>query len=222
MMRWNCHISTGSRSAAAFSRVVPTPITEVRGIRSSWLFLILEGVANGDRSLWSEHDQGLLVFFRKLFGALLFRKVDVTDRFAEVADGRSEEGLHRRMVLREADRVGVLGEIRESQRPFNLAQVAKDSQALGRFSQKLALFRRNTGGNELSNTPGVVEHPDRAILGIGQRTGSVYDLLKHGVEVPTLGYAAADLAHHGEPLPQPVDLSHFRIVPAHVAASRTV
>lgn len=35
------------------------------------------------------------------------------------------------MVLREADRVGVLGEIRESQRPFNLVQVAKDPQSHG-------------------------------------------------------------------------------------------
>ena len=50
--------------------------------------------------------------------------------------------------------------------------------------------------------PGVVEGHQRAIAGLGQRTGAVYDPLQNGVDVEAPADAKAGLAQPGEAVPE--------------------
>ena len=117
-------------------------------------------------------------------------------------DRGPQEGLHRRVALRKADRSGVAGDIRQSQRPLDLVQVLEEPQSLGQVPKPRALFGGDAGGDEGLYAPGVVEGHQRAIAGPGQRTGAVYDPLQNGVEVEAPADAKAGLAEPGEALPQ--------------------
>lgn len=67
---------------------------------------------------------------------------------------------------------------------------------MGRFSPKLALFRSNTGGNEPSNTPGVVEHADRArSLSISRISGSAPPMLPHLARCDGVGFVCPESYH---------------------------
>ena len=117
-------------------------------------------------------------------------------------DRGPQEGLHRWVALGEADRPGVAGDIRQSQRSLDLVQVLEEPQALGQVPEQRAFFGGDAGGDEGLYAPGVVEGHQRAIAGPGQRTGAVYDPLQDGAEVEAPADAKAGLAQPGEALAQ--------------------
>ena len=117
-------------------------------------------------------------------------------------DRGPQEGLHRWVALGKADRSGVAGDIRQSQRSLDLVQVLEEPQALGQVPESRALFGGDAGGNEGLYAPGVIEGHQRAIAGPGQRTGAVYDPLQHGIVVEIFGDAKAGFAQPGEAIPQ--------------------
>ena len=142
------------------------------------------------------------VIRRKLPAALLLGQVDVAEALALMKDRGPQEGSHRRVALRKADRPGVAGDIRQSQRSLDLVQVLEEPQALGQVPERLAFFGGDAGGDEGLYAPGVVKGHQRAIAGPGQRTGAVYDPLQNGVEVEAPADAKAGLAQPGEAVPQ--------------------
>ena len=75
------------------------------------------GVLDGDGGLGRQHLRELLVLLGERPSAGLLRQVEVPVRHAAEEDWHSEEGLHRRMIGREPDRVGVLAEVVEPKGP---------------------------------------------------------------------------------------------------------
>ena len=171
------------------------------------LLRVTAGVGDDDRRLRGEHDQGFLVIRRKLPAALLLRQVDVAEALAPMADRGPQKGPHRRMAFGKADRLGVAGDIRQSQGFLYFVQVLEESQALGQVPQTPALLRGDAGGDEGLYAPGGAKGQKGAIASVGQQTGLVYDPLQHGIVVEIFGDAKAGFAQPGEAIPQRCNLS---------------
>ena len=164
-------------------------------------------VGDGQCRLGGEHDKGRFVFRRELPAALLLGEIDIAETLVQITDGSSQEGLHRRMAFGKADRPGVAGDIRQSQRLLDLVQVLEESQTLGQFPEPRALFGGDAGGDEGLYFPGVGEGHQRAVASPGERTGAVYDLLQDGGEFEAFVDAKAGLAHPGQTVAERVNLS---------------
>ena len=171
------------------------------------LVAVLACVGDGQRRLGGEHDKGRFVFRRELPAALLLGEIDIAESLVLITDGGSQEGLHRRMAFGKANRPGVAGDIRQSQRLLDLVQVLEESQTLGQFPETRALFGGNAGGDEGLYLPGVGEGHQRAVASPGERTGAVYDLLQDGGEVEAFVDPKAGLAHPGQTVAERVNLS---------------
>ena len=164
------------------------------------------GVGDGHSRLGGEHGKDCFVFRRELPAALFLGQIDIAQTLIQITDRGSQEGLHRRVALGKADRPGVAGYIRHSKRFLYLVQVLEESQTLGQVPEHRAFLGGDAGGEEGFYAPGVVEGHQRAIAGLSQRTGAVYDPLQDGVEVEALADAEAGLAQPGETVSQPLIL----------------
>jgi hypothetical protein len=116
-------------------------------------FAVSAGVGNGHCRLCGEHFEGLLVVKRELPPVFLPGKVDVAAALVAGTDLRSKEGLDGRVVLGDADRAGVGGDVRQPNRAVDLVQVSEHSTTAGPAPDPLALLRSYAGGNEVPYTP---------------------------------------------------------------------
>ena len=146
----------------------------------------------------SEQGDGLFVFRRELPASLLLGEVDVAQPLGVVEDWATQKALHRRVAFGKPDGLGVAGDVPEAQRSMNLAEVAQQPQTLRLGPDVRGLSGGDAGGDEALNVAEVVQYQERTVPGAGQRAGSVYDALQHGIDVQVLGDAKGGLAQPGK------------------------
>ena len=94
--------------------------------------LVEARVLDRDRGLGGEQDDRRLVLLVEVGAARLLGEVEVAVDDAAQADRDTEEGLHRRVVRREADRARILVEVVEAQRLRLADEDAEDAAPAGR------------------------------------------------------------------------------------------
>ena len=133
--------------------------------------LVVEaGVLDRDARRDRERTDELLVDLGELVRALLLGQVEVAEHLVAHADRDAQERGHRRVVGREAEGVGVRGEVREPQRPGIADEQAEDAVALGLVPDPRALLVVDADGDELHEAVAILaDDAERAVPGVVRR-----------------------------------------------------
>ena len=114
----------------------------------------------------------------------LVGEVEVAEDLAADQDRHPEERLHRRVVRREPEAVGVRVEVGEAQRLGVDDQQAEDAVALGELADAVVGRVVDPDGDELRQAgAGVVEHAEGAVAGVDQADGGLDDAPQHARRV---------------------------------------
>jgi hypothetical protein len=144
--------------------------------------LVQVGGLDGRARLGGEQGQGPLVVGVEVLPAVLLGQVQVAVDPTAGLDGDAEEGPHRRVVRRQADRAGVLGDVVQPQGPGVVDQHAEDAAADRDVPDGRPLGGRHAGGDELGDDAVAAQHPEGAVAGPGEVGGQLDDALQGGRE----------------------------------------
>ena len=145
--------------------------------------LVEPGVLDRDRRLRRQQLRELLVLVREVVPTGLLGQVEVPVGDAAEHDRQPEERLHRRMVGREADGAGVVGDLVEPQRLGVADQHAQEAAPAREVADRVVRRRVHPGRQEsLQRVPGLVDHAERGVARAGDRGGGLDDLLQERVE----------------------------------------
>ena len=139
----------------------------------------------GDRGagLRREQHQHVFVVAGELLAVGLVGEEEVADVGAPVAHRRALEGPRERPQGRDAERADVARQVREPQRPRQLAQVLEQPAAVGPGEEILLFLGGEAREDEVLGRTGLVDGDDNAAAGAGQPAGALDHLGEHGVEV---------------------------------------
>ena len=160
------------------------------------------GVDDRRGRLRREQHQDFLVRAGELGPAFLLADKEVADRGALFPDRRSQNGPRQHQVGGETERANVGGQVAQPQRRLQLAQVLEEPRSVGPGRELAVLVRREPGGDEVLDLPGLADGRDQSVAGADQRAGAVDDLLQDGVEVEAGADAHAGRAQPRDALPQ--------------------
>ena len=135
--------------------------------------------------------------------------VDMAHLLPAVTDGRPQEGAHRQQTeFGHPQGPGVALEVAHAHRGRQPAEVSEELVSLRHLRQPLVFFRSGTGAEEGVFVSGIVDGGDDAVVGVGEGTGAVEDLLEDvvQVQVEALVDEEAGLAEAGETVPQGGDV----------------
>ena len=104
---------------------------------------------------------------------------------AAVAHRRALEGLRAYQLAGKAERTDKGGQVREPQRPVQVAEVFEQPRPVGPHRELAVLFRREARADEVLHLSRLVDGGDHAVAGAGERAGAVNDLLQDRGQVET-------------------------------------
>ncbi len=141
------------------------------------------GVLDGDGGLGREHLRQLLVLLGERPSTGLLRQVEVPVGDAAEENGHSEEGLHRRVIGREPDRVRILAEVVEPKRPRIRYEQAEDAAPAREIADRSLRLGVDSGDDEsLELLAGRIDDAERRVFRFGQLGRRLDDLLQHAVQ----------------------------------------
>ncbi len=147
-------------------------------------FLVEAGVVDGDPGGDREGRQDGLVLLVELLTAALLGQVQVAEDLVAHADRDAEEGVHRRVVRREAVGGGVIGEFGYPQRLGVADQLAEDAVALRVVADAGDLLVADADGVEGGQPRAVrADHPEGGVTGVHERRGGLHDAVQRLFEV---------------------------------------
>jgi hypothetical protein len=144
--------------------------------------LVQVGGLDGRARLGGEQDQGPLVVGVEVLAAVLLGQVEVAVDPAAGLDRDPEEGPHRRVVGRQADRAGVLGDVVQAQLAGVVDEHAQDPAAVGDVAHGRPLLGDDPGGDEVVDGAVPAQHAHGPVAGPGQPGGQLDDPLEGGRE----------------------------------------
>ena len=141
--------------------------------------LVQARVLDRYRCLRGEEPDELLVLLGEVLVVPLLREIEVPVRHAAEENGDAEEGVHGRMVRRQADRAGVVGDVVETDRSCFADDDAEETEAPRDFTDGGVRLRVDPGRQEpLQPVPGGMDDPERRVARARQLGGGVDDPLQ--------------------------------------------
>ena len=175
--------SSSGPSSVSPASALPTSVSDSSWREPARRRLVQPCVLDRDRGLGGEQRDELLVLGGEVLAALLLGQVQVPVGDAAEQDRHAEEGAHRRVVRREADRARVGGEVVQAERLRVADQDAEDPAAVRQVADPLVCLVVDTGRQEaLERAAGAVDHAQRGVLRAGQLGGGLDDPLQDRVE----------------------------------------
>jgi len=147
--------------------------------------LVEPGVLDDDPGGRGERDDDLLVVCGEPAAGLLLGQVEVPEHGVADADRHPEEGAHRRMVRREAERHLVVPQRVQPERLRGVDDDAEQTVPARQVPDPGPLLGAHAVGHERPQ-PAVrprPEHPQRAVPGVREPAGDPHDPLEDAVEV---------------------------------------
>ncbi len=138
-----------------------------------------------------------LVLAAELLGADLLGQVEVTEHAMSGADRDTEQGAHRRVVVRETGELGMELQIPQANRLGAAEHDPQGATAGGPVADSFGDFFVDAGVKEaLQRSTGAVEHPEGGVARLDDLAGGVDQRLQHLVEGKAAVERHAD-AHEG-------------------------
>ena len=134
--------------------------------------------------------QGLyqfLVVGGELVCALLVGQVEVAEDPVGDPDRYAEERAHRRVMVGEADRGDVLGDVAQPQRLGVVHQQPQQSLAFRQVPDPGHHFGVHAGMHK-AHQPAAADHAECGVAGVDQFPGGLHDVAQHRVEVIGVGH----------------------------------
>jgi hypothetical protein len=142
------------------------------------------GVLDGHAGRSGQGDDQFFVDVAEHLGRLLVGEVEVPEHLVPHQDGDAQEGVHRRVVGREPEAVGMLGQVGEPQRLGLDDEQAEDAVALGQIADGGVGLAVEADGDEVREPgAGLVEDPESPEPGVDQFHGGGDDPLQHRPEI---------------------------------------
>ena len=140
------------------------------------------------------HD--LLVVLGELGRALLLGQVEVAPDVVADAHRHAEEAVHRRVVRREAVRVGVLGDVRHAYRLRLVDEQTQHAAAVRQLADLRVQFGADAVDDEVVQHAVGTDHAERAVAGAGQLARRLHDPLQRAAQIK-VGPDADDSVQQG-------------------------
>lgn len=141
--------------------------------------LVQPGVLDGHSGGHRQRRQDGLVLHVELPGAALLGEVEVSEHLVAHPDRHAEEGVHRRMVGREAVRRRMLRQLRQPQWHRVPDQFSEEPVPAGQCPDLRVPLFADADGQELGQLLVTADHAQRPVLGVHQHHRGLDDAAQH-------------------------------------------